>query len=172
MTYIDQSLGDNETLRYRARFPAIRYWAAYLALGLFLLVAYVALQRGATYSAMALALAGLAAIGAILFQVWTTEIAVTDQRLIHKRGFLRRMTSDLQLRAIEEVCIHQDILGRIFNYGRIVFHGTGVDDLELPTLADPVAIQKAVQESMGAQKPSAAGYDATVAPSARGSVRS
>ena len=58
MTYIDQSLGDNETLRYRARFPAIRYWAAYLALGLFLLVAYVALQRGATYSAMALALTG------------------------------------------------------------------------------------------------------------------
>ena len=68
-----------------------------------------------------------------------------------KRGFFQRRTNDLQLRAIEEVRILQNFWGRMFNYGDVEFHGTGVDDLRLPALRDPVAIQKAVQEALGAR---------------------
>ena len=45
----------------------------------------------------------------------------------------------LQLSAIEEVMrLVQDFFGRIFNYGRIEVRGTGLDDLELPALGNPV----------------------------------
>jgi uncharacterized membrane protein YdbT with pleckstrin-like domain len=150
MAYVDRSLGDNEVVHYRARFPTVRYWIAWAALGLMLLLAYVAEQRGATASASVLTLTALAAFCAIMYRVWTSEIAITSQRLIYKQGFLRRVTNELQLKAIEEVRLHQDILGRLLNYGSIEFRGTGLDDLDLPALADPVAIQKAVQEAIGA----------------------
>ena len=48
-----------------------------------------------------------------LLPIWTTEIGVTDQRLIFKRGLLWRTTQELQLRAIEEVNLDQGLFGRL-----------------------------------------------------------
>ena len=83
-----------------------------------------------------------------LLPIWTTEIGVTDQRLIFKRGLLWRTTQELQLRAIEEVNLDQGLLGRLTNYGRIELRGTGVDDIVLPPLADPLGLRKALQDGM------------------------
>ena len=85
----------------------------------------------------------------LMFPIWTTEIGVTTQRLIYKRGFFWRTTREFQLRAIEEVNLEQGLLGRLFNYGRLDLHGTGVDDIRLPSLAEPVAFQRAIQEGIG-----------------------
>jgi uncharacterized membrane protein YdbT with pleckstrin-like domain len=70
-----------------------------------------------------------------------------------KLGVLRRTTSELQVRAIEEVSLKQTLLGRLLNYGRIEVHGTGVDDLVLPAVADPIALQQAIQSAIGATAP-------------------
>ena len=72
--------------------------------------------------------------------IWTTEIGVTNQRLIYKRGLLWRTTQELQLRAIEEVKLTQGLLGRLLDFGRLELHGTGVGDIILPSLADPVGL--------------------------------
>jgi hypothetical protein len=32
--------------------------------------------------------------------------------------------------------------------GRVQIHGTGVDDVHLPAIADPVALQRSIQEAM------------------------
>src|SRR5262245_17866405 len=84
--------------------------------------------------------------------MWTTEIGVTNQRFIFKRGWLRRRTDELRLTAIEEVNLEQGALGRLFDYGRLVLHGTGVNDISLPPLAHPVELRRAVQEGMGVAK--------------------
>ena len=152
MAYVERSLGESEVVHYRARFPTVRYWIAWGLLALVLMLAYATWQRGATASASVLALTAFVAFGAVMHRVWTSEIAITSQRLIYKQGFLRRVTSELQLKAIEEVRLHEDNLGRLLNYGSIEFRGTGLDDLDLPALADPVAIQKAVQEAIGASR--------------------
>ena len=91
---------------------------------------------------LSIILCAVAAFCWIMYQPWTTEIAITNLRLIYKRGFFQRRTNDLQLRAIEEVQLRQNFWGRIFNYGNVEFHGTGVDDLRLPS--------EAVQEALGA----------------------
>jgi len=71
-------------------------------------------------------------VGGILFlmimiPVWTTEIAVTNHRLIFKQGLLSRAVADLQLRAIEQVGLQQGFIARLFNMGRVQAHGTGVE---------------------------------------------
>ena len=142
MAYIEQSLGRNESLHYKARLPTVRYVTAWGSLAIMLSAAAASLQD-LGWMAGILTIAGLGLFVAIMLPVWTTEIGVTTQRLVYKRGLLWRTTKELQLRAIEEVNLQQGLLGRLFNYGKVELHGTGVDDILLPTLADPIALQKA-----------------------------
>jgi uncharacterized membrane protein YdbT with pleckstrin-like domain len=152
MSYIEQSLGDNETVHYTASFPTGRYVFAWLTLGVGIVAGIIAFVYEYTFIGSALAICGIAGLCWILYRPWTTEIAVTNLRLIYKRGFLQRRTNDLQLRAIEEVRLRQDVWGRLFNYGHVEFYGTGVADLQLPAIKDPVAFQKAIQEALGAHQ--------------------
>jgi hypothetical protein len=87
-----------------------------------------------------------------MMPICTTEIGVSNQRFIFKRGWLRRTTDELQLSSIEEVNLEQGVVGRLFDYGRLILHGTGVNDITLPPLADPVELRRALQEAMGAAK--------------------
>ena len=44
----------------------------------------------------------------------------------------------------------QGVLGRLFYFGRMDLHGTGVDDIVLPMLADPMGLRKALQNGIAA----------------------
>jgi hypothetical protein len=61
-----------------------------------------------------------------------------------------RKTQELQLRAIEEVNLDQGVMGRLLDFGNLELRGTGVDDIALPTLADPLGLRKALQDGMAA----------------------
>ncbi len=92
------------------------------------------------------------AAGAVLFllvmvPMWTQEIGVTNERIIYKRGLFARATSEMQLRSIEEVNLSQGLFGRLFDFGRLTIHGTGVNDIVLPALADPLGLRRAIQSS-------------------------
>jgi uncharacterized membrane protein YdbT with pleckstrin-like domain len=150
MTYIDESLGSNESLHYRARFPGARYAGAWGLLVLIGIPAILTAASGYDRIGLMLILVGLAVFVALMLPMWTTEIGVTTQRLIFKRGLFWRKTKELQLRAIEEVNLDQGLIGRLLNYGRINLHGTGLDDISLPMLAEPVALQRAIQEGIAA----------------------
>jgi len=115
----------------------------------------VALLEGAAGLTGAIGITALRLIlfVAMMIGIWTTEIGVTNNRFILKRGWLRRSTDELQLNSIEEVNLEQHALGRLFGYGRLVLHGTGVNDIRLPPLADPVGLRRALQEGMGALRP-------------------
>ena len=57
--------------------------------------------------------------------IYTTEFAVTNRRVIAKRGFIRRHTLEMLLPKVESVAVRQDILGRLLNYGTVTLTGTG-----------------------------------------------
>jgi len=150
MSYIERSLGRSETLLYRAWFPwfyAACAWALLLAV---LAAALWAVAVGQSEVGLALMATGVGLFVAIMLPLWTTEIGVTNQRFIFKRGLIWRSTHELQLRAIEEVNLEQGLLGRMFDCGRLGLHGTGVDDIRLPALADPIGLRKALQDGMAA----------------------
>jgi uncharacterized membrane protein YdbT with pleckstrin-like domain len=155
MSYIEHSLSDSETILYRARFPWFNYALAWLALAAFTVAAIAAFAFAQLLPAAFLIVVGLALFIVLLEPLWTTEIGVTDQRFIYKRGLLWRTTQELQLRAIEEVNLEQGVLGRLLDFGRLQLHGTGVNDIRLPNLADPVGLRKALQDGIAAAAPPA-----------------
>lgn len=77
----------------------------------------------------------------------TTEIAVTTSRLIYKRGLVARYVGEMSIDRIEGVNVLQTVMGRIFNYGRIMVRGMGVGEVILPPLADPIAFRKAIEKA-------------------------
>src|SRR5689334_25345604 len=112
MSYIEHSLGSNETLHYRARFPAIYHLAAWGMLALGLLTTFALAMYELGWIGLAVAAIGAIAFLTIMLPMMTTEIGVTTQRLIYKRGWVWRTTKELQLRAIEQVTLDQTFLGR------------------------------------------------------------
>ena len=41
----------------------------------------------------------------------------------------------------------QTIMGRIFNYGRIMVRGMGVGEVILPPIEDPIAFRRAIEKA-------------------------
>ena len=59
------------------------------------------------------------------FMRWITEIAVTDRRIIYKRGFINRHTEEMNMDKVASVDVDQSILGRMLDYGTVHVLGTG-----------------------------------------------
>ena len=78
-----------------------------------------------------------------LIKVWTSEVAVTDRRLIGKTGLIARNTLDFPLDTISSVQVDQGILGRVFNFGYLRFKNDGeYIDIGLPVTSPIVQRNK------------------------------
>jgi uncharacterized membrane protein YdbT with pleckstrin-like domain len=76
---------------------------------------------------------------------WITEFAVTDKRVIYKRGFIWRRTEEMNMDKVETVDVDQSILGRILDYGTIHVKGTGANEgIKVKGLGSPIALRNAI----------------------------
>jgi len=155
MTYIDDSLGPHEHVIARGHLAWLyRFFSALLlmaALGITGAVLAALPQPTSIGSAIAAGIVLLLGIGgfvAIMIPVWTTEIAVTNQRLVVKRGWLKRSSEELQLWSIEEVDWEQGVVDQIFGFGHLIICGTGDEDMRLPLINNALAFRKAVQQAI------------------------
>lgn len=74
----------------------------------------------------------------------STELVVTDLRIIAKMGIMNIVTLEMDRRRVAEVLIDQSFLGRIFNYGHIYIRGfTGVIG-GMPVMVNPHLIERFV----------------------------
>ena len=87
---------------------------------------------------------GLISFARAWFARFTTEIAVTNLRVIFKQGFIRRKTIEMNMSKVESVDVNQSILGRMLDYGDIVVRGTGSGLEPLHMIAHPIAFRNAV----------------------------
>lgn len=149
MSYIEKSLAGNEQLIYRAHFHWLYHAMAWILLFAGVACALVVGTRDyPSWLSWAFVAAGIVLFLAIKLPMWAQQIAVTSQRLIHRRGLIRRSTEELQLRAVEEIRLEQSILGRVLGYGRVIVSGTGIEDVHLPALAEPVRLRRKLQEAI------------------------
>lgn len=93
---------------------------------------------------LVLAAYGFLSLTASWIEKWTTEVAVTDRRVIHKRGLIRRETGEMNMDKVESVVVDQSILGRILGYGSIVVRGTGAGIEGLHHISDPLTLRSAI----------------------------
>jgi len=82
----------------------------------------------------------------------STELAVTNKRVIAKFGFIRRSTIELQIGKIESVQVDQGILGRIFNFGTLIIAGGGTAQAPIPGISDPLAFRRAFVQAQEAPR--------------------
>ncbi|MEM8985600.1 MAG: PH domain-containing protein [Pseudomonadota bacterium] len=160
MSYVQQTLGKNETIIYRARFNwtydiGAWFWLLLGAVPL-LLVAALSLENPPEHinelAPLLFMCAAPLVIGfgiwlALMVRKWTTEIVVTSLRFVMKTGLISRKTEEVNLNKIEEVNLEQSFWGRVFGYGNLTIRGTGVGVFKLPALDDPIKLRRKLQDS-------------------------
>jgi len=133
MRYVDQVLQPGETIRQVTTISWVSYLRG-LALWVAALVIWAVTPAAASspwlhsiglIAAATVFLLGLYLIALAWWRRLTTEVAVTDRRVIYKTGFINRHTVEMHMDKIESVDVDQGILGRLLNYGNITINGTG-----------------------------------------------
>jgi uncharacterized membrane protein YdbT with pleckstrin-like domain len=74
----------------------------------------------------------------------TTEIIITDRRVLYKRGIISRHTIEMNISKIETVDVSQTISGRLLGYGTVFVRGTGAGLEPLTRVAHPLLLRNAI----------------------------
>jgi len=75
----------------------------------------------------------------------TTEMGVTNKRVILKTGIISRHSDEMKLSSIETVEIEQGVLGRLFGYGSVRVTGKGISDLVFRMIDDPMGVKRKIE---------------------------
>jgi len=149
MSYVRSVLQPGEKIIMVGRLSWIVYHRAIFLL--FVGVILIVLERifwGETIviPVTAVLFGALAIISAIhaWFLRWITEIAVTERRVIYKRGFINRHTIEMNMDKVATVDVDQSVLGRLFNYGTVTVQGTGMSFEPLRRIESPLALRNAI----------------------------
>jgi uncharacterized membrane protein YdbT with pleckstrin-like domain len=149
--YIDEILQPGEKVLYSTN----AHWVFYLpAIAAWLVAAVLVVLSRLTMndSIMMLCLA-TAAVVAIVALYWTvkawfhrltTETDVTNRRVVHKTGFIRRKTFEMALDKVESVDVDQSIAGRLLNYGTVTIKGVGEGEQDIDHIAEPLAFRNSI----------------------------
>ncbi|TVQ10413.1 MAG: PH domain-containing protein [Balneolaceae bacterium] len=146
MGYVEQNLMNGETIIHRSRL----HWIVFLWPLIFLLIALLLFNAGGEAipaAQFALLLAVLSAISRFM-RYTTTEIGITNKRVIGKSGFIRRNSLEVLLDKVEGIQVDQGVLGRILNFGNIIVVGTGGTKNPFPKIIAPLELRKAAQEQI------------------------
>ena len=154
MRYVQRVLQPGETVIHESRLHPLIFLPALL----WLIVALVLLAASTQASDDKIQIAVIAA--AVLFGVlalgsWlraairraTTELAVTDRRVIYKSGLLSRHTLEMNRSKVESVDVDQSLLGRLFGFGTIIVRGTGGSLEPIRLISDPLTFRSHITAS-------------------------
>jgi uncharacterized membrane protein YdbT with pleckstrin-like domain len=143
--YIDDILQPGEKVLYSTNahwvfhLPGIVLWVVAIA---FLILSRMFITETSTL--LCLSLAAISALAALYFTLrawfyrWITETDVTNLRVVHKTGFIKRRTFEMSLDKVESVDVNQSILGRILNYGDVTVRGVGEGAETIKTIDSPL----------------------------------
>jgi len=143
--YIDDILQPGEKVLYSTNAHWIFYWPAIAAW--ILAVVLFFLSRATVTEGIVLLYLSASAVVAVAalywtfkawFHRWTTETDVTNLRVVHKSGFIKRRTFEMSLDKVESVDVDQSTLGRILNYGNVTVRGVGEGAETITTIASPL----------------------------------
>lgn len=167
-SYVESVLAPGERIVHRA---VVSHWKFLLhyVIGALLIAAgayvFFFVSSASAAPGMQILAATLAVAGVVLF-LWaavhraTTELALTDRRVITKRGLIARDTVEMNLGKVESLRVNQGLLGRILDYGDVTFVGTGSSPEPLRGIAQPLELRRKIGEVL--QAPAAAERDAEI----------
>ena len=149
MRYVRRVLQPGETIVYATQLHPVIYWRAVLLLIIAVILAAAA-WKTADNNSLSLALWIAAAIFGLLtlssalralIRRASTELAVTDQRVIYKTGLLGRHTLEMARAKVESVTVDQTLSGRMSGYGTVTVRGVGSAFEPIRNIADPLTFR-------------------------------
>ena len=142
MSYIDENLLPDERVVCRAELHWIIFARAILVLVVGLVLVFVPRigQAG-----LVVLLLGVVMLVPPFVAYRTTELGVTNKRVIVKTGLVRRRTLELLLRQVEAILVDQSLLGRVFGFGSITLTGTGGVREIFHRVRDPLELRRRIQ---------------------------
>ena len=153
-SYVRTVLQPGETVRYQGSVHWILYLTAILwaLLGLVLIGIAPALPSFPNFNTRLMDIVGVVICFLIAaskfvrawFKRWTTQIVVTDRRVLYIRGFIKRHTIEINMDKIESVDVDQTVLGRFLNFGDVQLHGTGTTWELLRDVDRPLALRNEI----------------------------
>jgi uncharacterized membrane protein YdbT with pleckstrin-like domain len=150
MSYVQKILEPGESVTHVTR----THWLVYLPAIFLLLLGIVVLASSSYVSAdfaavpkiagaMLIMLAAISWLPAFIRR-WTTELAVTNRRIVFKSGLFRRHTMEMNMSKVESVDVDQSVMGRILDYGTVTIRGTGGGIEPMRNIANPIAFRNRV----------------------------
>jgi uncharacterized membrane protein YdbT with pleckstrin-like domain len=159
MSYVKDNLLPNEKVLFSAHIHPAVFLRALLDFLLTLLLFFWGLGQsgsgdsgGRGFATLLLCASGILFVLAVLdlaralIIVLTTDFAVTNKRVIAKRGFIRRRAIEILLQKVESVAVQQGILGRLLDYGTVTVVGTGGTREGFPALQAPLALRTQINQ--------------------------
>jgi uncharacterized membrane protein YdbT with pleckstrin-like domain len=150
MSYYAKVLQADEQVRYLGKL----HWTIYrnsIVLGILtVIVGIYALSLEQDHRPIVLVGAGILALLTIVsflgrwFVRVTTEIVVTDKRVIHKTGWIARRTEEINISKVETVDVTQGVLDRIVDSGTVLIRGIGGSWEPLRRVASPLQLRNAI----------------------------
>ena len=147
--YVRKVLQPGETIVYSTKLHWIIYrWAIFLIIICIILAALAwftadnqNLSLALFIAAIIFALLALSSAFGKFIKRWTTELAVTDRRVIYKERLIARRTLEMNRSRVESVDVYQSVLGRLLGYGTITLRGTGGSGEPMPNIDDPLTFR-------------------------------
>jgi len=155
MRYVRRVLQPGETIVYSTKL----HWRVYIQ-AILLVIACIIITGAAVatndnqgislafgIAAVIFALLALSAGLRAFIRRATTELAVTDHRVIYKSGLLSRHTIEMNRDKVESVDVDQSLLGRVLGYGTVVVRGTGGSLEPIRNISDPLSFRTHITAS-------------------------
>jgi uncharacterized membrane protein YdbT with pleckstrin-like domain len=145
VAYVNKVLEPDERISYTAKLSRIAYVPAWLVILIGIVLAIFTYQIPyVIYVAWAIIAVGVVWMVMTWITRTTTEIAVTDRRVILKTGLISRRTVEMNLTRIESVDVRQGILGRLLNFGDVLIRGTGAGLEPIKAVDAPLEFRRRV----------------------------
>jgi len=154
-SYADSVLAPGETIVHRAAISHWKFLMSYLVGTLCIAgaIALLVVSRTNTDVPPAAAAApfvvGVILILVALIRRSTTELVLTDRRIIAKRGFIARDTVEMNLSKVESLHVNQGLIGRMLDYGDVTVVGTGSSLEPLRGVSNPLELRRKLGEVAG-----------------------
>lgn len=147
MGYVQANLMPNEQIVATGRI----HWWAYISGISFTIIGLLLAAATGPLGAFFLVV-GVVLLVKAWIHSFSTELVVTNKRVIAKFGFIKRSTTELLHSKVESFNVDQGIMGRILNFGTVIVNGTGGAHTPIPHIAAPLEFRRLALSTIEGEK--------------------